>query len=87
MGRRPCCSKEGLNRGAWTALEDHILTSYIKANGEGQWRDLPTRAGIFSLTCITSKAMIVSSSVLDALFLLMKMYGSKCRFKEMWQEL
>ncbi|GLT25624.1 hypothetical protein SLA2020_007440 [Shorea laevis] len=46
MGRRPCCSKEGLNRGAWTALEDKILTSYIKAHGEGKWRNLPKRAGL-----------------------------------------
>ena len=45
MGRSPCCSKEGLNRGAWTALEDKILTAYIKAHGEGKWRNLPKRAG------------------------------------------
>ncbi|KAH0969780.1 hypothetical protein GBA52_028376 [Prunus armeniaca] len=44
MGRSPCCSKQGLNRGAWTALEDKILTSYIKAHGEGKWRSLPKRA-------------------------------------------
>eukprot|EP00257_Ricinus_communis_P015054 XP_015572891.2 anthocyanin regulatory C1 protein-like [Ricinus communis] len=46
MGRSPCCSKEGLNRGAWTALEDKILTAYIKAHGEGNWRNLPKRAGL-----------------------------------------
>ncbi|GKV09855.1 hypothetical protein SLEP1_g21294 [Rubroshorea leprosula] len=46
MGRRPCCSKEGLNRGAWTSMEDKILTEYIRAHGDGQWRDLPTRAGL-----------------------------------------
>ncbi|KAF9615024.1 hypothetical protein IFM89_021595 [Coptis chinensis] len=46
MGRRPCCAKVGLNRGAWTTLEDHILTNYILANGEGKWRDLPKRAGL-----------------------------------------
>ncbi|KAF8388745.1 hypothetical protein HHK36_025425 [Tetracentron sinense] len=45
MGRSPCCSKEGLNRGAWTALEDKILTDYIKIHGEGRWRNLPKRAG------------------------------------------
>ncbi|KAJ6330363.1 hypothetical protein OIU76_009052 [Salix suchowensis] len=48
MGRSPCCSKEGLNRGAWTALEDKILTAYIKAHGEGKWRNLPKRAGTSS---------------------------------------
>ncbi|RWW37662.1 hypothetical protein BHE74_00057191 [Ensete ventricosum] len=45
MGRRPCCSKEGLNRGAWSAFEDRVLSEYIKTHGEGKWRDLPKRAG------------------------------------------
>ncbi|KAJ1401052.1 SANT/Myb domain [Sesbania bispinosa] len=45
MGRSPCCSKEGLNKGAWTATEDKILTEYIKIHGEGKWRHLPKRAG------------------------------------------
>ncbi|EHA8588984.1 transcription factor TT2 [Cocos nucifera] len=46
MGRRPCCSKEGLNRGAWSGFEDKILSDYIKNHGEGKWRDLPKRAGL-----------------------------------------
>ncbi|XP_015939156.1 transcription factor MYB1-like [Arachis duranensis] len=46
MGRSPCCSKEGLNKGAWTAMEDKILTDYIKIHGEGKWRHLPKRAGL-----------------------------------------
>ncbi|GLT49721.1 hypothetical protein SLA2020_232590 [Shorea laevis] len=46
MGRQPCCSKEGLNRGAWTALEDKILTDYIQLHGAGNWRSLPQRAGL-----------------------------------------
>ncbi|XVF25209.1 hypothetical protein REPUB_Repub13aG0193300 [Reevesia pubescens] len=46
MGRSPCCSKEGLNRGAWTAMEDKILTDYVKIHGEGQWRNLPKEAGL-----------------------------------------
>lgn len=46
MGRSPCCSKEGLNRGAWTAHEDKILKEYIKVHGEGRWRNLPKRAGL-----------------------------------------
>jgi len=45
MGRSPCCSKEGLNKGAWTAMEDKILTEYINIHGEGKWRHLPKRAG------------------------------------------
>ncbi|KAG4942431.1 hypothetical protein GLYMA_17G050500v4 [Glycine max] len=46
MGRSPCCSKEGLNRGAWTAHEDKILREYIRVHGEGRWRNLPKRAGL-----------------------------------------
>ncbi|KAK9282159.1 hypothetical protein L1049_005071 [Liquidambar formosana] len=46
MGRSPCCSKEGLNRGAWTATEDKILTDYVKTHGEGKWRNLPKKAGL-----------------------------------------
>ncbi|KAF5481761.1 hypothetical protein F2P56_002389 [Juglans regia] len=46
MGRRPCCTKEGLNRGAWSAREDNILINYVKAHGEGKWRDVPERAGL-----------------------------------------
>lgn len=45
MGRSPCCAKVGLNRGAWTAVEDQILTAYISAHEEGKWRNLPKRAG------------------------------------------
>ncbi|CAA6664674.1 unnamed protein product [Spirodela intermedia] len=44
MGRRPCCSKVGLNRGAWSAQEDKILTDYVQTHGEGKWRDLPEKA-------------------------------------------
>ncbi|KAM7513040.1 hypothetical protein LguiB_011915 [Lonicera macranthoides] len=46
MGRRPCCAKEGVNRGAWTAREDSILTNYVNLHGEGKWRDLPQKAGL-----------------------------------------
>ncbi|KAL5579541.1 hypothetical protein UlMin_011983 [Ulmus minor] len=46
MGRSPCCAKEGLNRGAWTAMEDEILTEYVRVHGEGKWRNLPKRAGL-----------------------------------------
>ncbi|KAM0030703.1 putative transcription factor MYB-related family [Helianthus debilis subsp. tardiflorus] len=45
MGRSPCCSKIGLNRGSWTALEDKILTDYVTLHGEGKWRQLPIKAG------------------------------------------
>ncbi|PON81627.1 MYB transcription factor [Trema orientale] len=46
MGRSPCCSNEGLNRGAWTVHEDKILSEYIKNHGEGRWRNLPQKAGL-----------------------------------------
>ncbi|KAK1308827.1 Anthocyanin regulatory C1 protein [Acorus calamus] len=45
MGRKPCCTREGLNKGSWTAEEDKILTSYVHVHGEGKWRNLPKRAG------------------------------------------
>ncbi|KAJ0540473.1 hypothetical protein HanHA89_Chr09g0317221 [Helianthus annuus] len=38
MGRSPCCSKIGLNRGSWIASEDKSLTYYITLHGEGKWR-------------------------------------------------
>ncbi|KAE8718837.1 Transcription factor TT2 [Hibiscus syriacus] len=46
MGRKPCCAKEEMNKGAWSSNEDQILTDYIKIHGEGKWRDLPQRAGL-----------------------------------------
>ncbi|MCD7462525.1 hypothetical protein HAX54_048704 [Datura stramonium] len=46
MGRAPCCAKEGLRKGPWSAKEDMLLTNYIKENGEGQWKNLPKKAGI-----------------------------------------
>ncbi|XP_058079748.1 transcription factor MYB1-like [Magnolia sinica] len=46
MGRRPCCSKVGINRGAWSAQEDRILRNYINRHGEGKWRDLAKKAGL-----------------------------------------
>ncbi|CAL9058931.1 unnamed protein product, partial [Musa banksii] len=46
MGRKPCCSKEGLNRGAWTANEDKILVTYISTHGTTKWGSLPKRAGL-----------------------------------------
>lgn len=45
MGRNPCCSEEGLNRGTWMAEEDEILARYVRVHGEGNWRSLPKRAG------------------------------------------
>ncbi|KAK9053077.1 hypothetical protein SSX86_029707 [Deinandra increscens subsp. villosa] len=46
MGRAPCCTKVGLHRGAWSDEEDNLLTRYIQTHGEGQWRSLPSKAGL-----------------------------------------
>jgi myb proto-oncogene protein len=54
MGRKPCCPKEGLNRGAWTSMEDGILVSYIQKHGEGKWGSLPRRAGLSLLSLALS---------------------------------
>ncbi|GLJ05454.1 hypothetical protein SUGI_0018480 [Cryptomeria japonica] len=47
MGRTPCCSEIGLNRGPWTPQEDALLTQYVQKNGEGGWRTLPKKAGLW----------------------------------------
>nr|QDL88496.1 transcription factor WER-like isoform X1 [Cymbidium ensifolium] len=46
MKRKPFCDEDGLNKGAWTALEDKLLVSYINAKGEGKWTSVPTKAGL-----------------------------------------
>ncbi|XP_076946209.1 uncharacterized protein LOC143617580 [Bidens hawaiensis] len=46
MGRTPCCSKVGLHRGAWSSDEDKLLINHIQTHGEGQWRSLPSKAGL-----------------------------------------
>ncbi|KAI3980219.1 hypothetical protein MKX01_033360 [Papaver californicum] len=46
MGRAPCCDNVlGIKKGPWTTEEDHILASYIKQHGPGNWRSVPTNAG------------------------------------------
>ena len=45
MGRIPRCSKDGLNKGAWTALEDKILIDHVKTHGEGKWSKLAKETG------------------------------------------
>ncbi|KAL8137059.1 hypothetical protein V2J09_003060 [Rumex salicifolius] len=46
MGRKPCCSKEEVSRGAWSFQEDQILINYIQTHGQGKWRTLPLKAGL-----------------------------------------
>jgi len=45
MGRNPRCTKDGLNKGAWTALEDKILIDHVKTHGEGKWSNLAKETG------------------------------------------
>ncbi|CAH9093572.1 unnamed protein product [Cuscuta epithymum] len=46
MGRAPCCDKDGLKRGPWTAEEDQKLVDHINKHGYGNWRTLPANAGL-----------------------------------------
>ncbi|KAI4319140.1 hypothetical protein MLD38_032775 [Melastoma candidum] len=46
MGRPPCCDKVGVKKGPWTPEEDIILVSYIQQHGPGNWRNVPTNAGL-----------------------------------------
>ncbi|KAL3645417.1 hypothetical protein CASFOL_010597 [Castilleja foliolosa] len=46
MGRSPCCDKSGLKKGPWTSEEDLKLTQYIQMHGPGNWRALPSNAGL-----------------------------------------
>ncbi|KAI3831837.1 hypothetical protein MKX03_022209 [Papaver bracteatum] len=49
MGSRPrcCCDKVlGIKKGPWTPEEDHLLASYIKHHGPGNWRSVPNNAGL-----------------------------------------
>ncbi|XP_042032709.1 transcription factor MYB17-like isoform X1 [Salvia splendens] len=45
-GRRPCCEREGVTKGAWSPEEDKILVEFISQNGHGTWRNLPQLAGL-----------------------------------------
>ncbi|KAK9698343.1 hypothetical protein RND81_08G097300 [Saponaria officinalis] len=46
MGRSPCCDKLGLKKGPWTPEEDQKLLAYIQQHGHGNWRALPSNAGL-----------------------------------------
>ncbi|CAN1351624.1 MYB-like transcription factor ODO1 [Linum perenne] len=51
MGRKPCCEKVGLKRGAWTPEEDQKLINFILTNGQCCWRALPKLAGSCGKSC------------------------------------
>ncbi|KAJ9173010.1 hypothetical protein P3X46_016188 [Hevea brasiliensis] len=44
--RKPCCDKEGNNKGSWSKQEDQKLIDYIATHGEGCWRSIPKAAGL-----------------------------------------
>ncbi|KAF0900083.1 hypothetical protein E2562_026819 [Oryza meyeriana var. granulata] len=46
MGRPPCCVKAEVKKGPWTPEEDLMLVAYIQEHGPGNWRAVPTNAGL-----------------------------------------
>ncbi|XP_057952776.1 MYB-like transcription factor ODO1 [Malania oleifera] len=46
MGRQPCCDKQDVKKGPWTAEEDKKLVNFIITNGHCCWRTLPKLAGL-----------------------------------------
>ncbi|KAF8011496.1 hypothetical protein BT93_J1948 [Corymbia citriodora subsp. variegata] len=46
MVRRPCCEKQGMNKGPWSAEEDAVLINYVKIHGEGKWRSVAQNSGL-----------------------------------------
>ncbi|CAH2067236.1 unnamed protein product [Thlaspi arvense] len=46
MGRTTWFDVDGLKKGEWTAEEDRMLVAYINEYGLGDWRSLPSRAGL-----------------------------------------
>ncbi|KAF9681388.1 hypothetical protein SADUNF_Sadunf06G0220600 [Salix dunnii] len=45
MGRKPRLSEDGLNKGAWTPLENEMLEDYVKIHGEGKWSNIVKETG------------------------------------------
>ncbi|KAM5547268.1 transcription factor MYB8 [Rosa sericea] len=46
MVRKPCCNKDSVNKGAWSAEEDELLIRYMRTHGICKWRDIPQGAGL-----------------------------------------
>ncbi|KAK3228125.1 hypothetical protein Dsin_007987 [Dipteronia sinensis] len=44
MGKAPCSSMAGLERGPWTAEEDALLINYVQQHGEGNWSKVSKKA-------------------------------------------
>lgn len=41
-----CKTKSGVRKGAWTREEDELLRHSMKTHGEGNWHQVPSKAGI-----------------------------------------
>lgn len=46
MARSPCCDKYTVKKGPWTPGEDIKLVSYVQKHGPGNWKYVPTNAGL-----------------------------------------
>ncbi|XVE58699.1 hypothetical protein DITRI_Ditri04bG0189800 [Diplodiscus trichospermus] len=46
MGRKPCCDKQSVKKGPWTAEEDSKLVNFILTQGQCCWREVPKLAGL-----------------------------------------
>ena len=86
MGRAPCCDKNGLKKGPWTPEEDQKLIDYIQKNGHGNWRTLPSNAGIlvFHYICFLLLLNYVFFYVLTLGFYV---FFRTFRTPKMWEEL
>lgn len=63
MGRRPCCSNEGVqNKGPWTAEEDKMLADHIKAHGERKWSSIPKETGEIEYYSIEHNHIYISEN-------------------------
>ncbi|KAL3587236.1 hypothetical protein D5086_014103 [Populus alba] len=49
MGRKPRCSADGMNKGAWTPPEDEMLVDYVKIHGEGKWSNIVKETDFFKI--------------------------------------
>ncbi|WCJ30528.1 MYB-like transcription factor 4 [Euphorbia peplus] len=46
MGRTSQISKDSFKRGAWTSIEDQLLTDYVSINGERKWSHVSQKTGL-----------------------------------------
>ncbi|XP_059643329.1 transcription factor MYB35-like [Cornus florida] len=46
MVRTPCCDKQNVKRGLWTANEDAKMLAYVSKHGTGNWTAVSKKAGL-----------------------------------------